>query len=176
MTFATFTHHLYTNTIGPVVLASQLLSHHPAHLHLSSLTFISSDSGSATKFLSYEDGFAAYGASKAALNMSIRHMAEELKRKGRKEIGVFALHPGEVATDMADVEVDWEVEGVMEVDESVRDCLKTIDARTAEESGTFWTWEGKVGALLAVYKTTLRLTTSCSNILGKPRALSSNRV
>lgn len=28
-----------------------------------------------------EDGFAAYASSKAALNMAIRHMAAELKRK-----------------------------------------------------------------------------------------------
>lgn len=143
-TFDTFKLHLHTNTIGPIVLAAQLLKHHPHALRLSNLTFISSDSGSAGKFLSFEDGFAAYGASKAALNQSIRHMAAELGRKGVKDIGVFALHPGEVATDMADVEVEWVVEGVMQPEESVRMCIEVIEARTSEESGTFWTWKDEV--------------------------------
>lgn len=126
------------------MLASQLLKLHPSVLKLSNLTFISSDSGSAENWLSFEDGFAAYGASKAALNMSIRHMAAELKRKKVDDVGVFALHPGEVATDMAEVEVDWEVKGVMEPEESVRMCIEVIEARSPAESGTFWTWKGEV--------------------------------
>ena len=79
---------------------------------------MSSDSGSAQNFREMEDGyvskgaegshdfeivltairsFAAYAASKAALNQSIRHMAAELKRKDDDTI-ILALHPGEVAT------------------------------------------------------------------------------
>jgi len=42
---------------------------------------MSSDSGSHGNFREMEDGFAAYAASKSALNMAIRHMAAELKRK-----------------------------------------------------------------------------------------------
>lgn len=41
--------------------------------------------------------FAAYAASKAALNQALRHMAAELKRADDDTI-VLALHPGEVAT------------------------------------------------------------------------------
>jgi len=58
---------------------------------------MSSDSGSHGNFREMEDGFAAYAASKSALNMSIRHMAAELKRKDDDTI-ILALHPGEVAT------------------------------------------------------------------------------
>jgi NAD(P)-dependent dehydrogenase (short-subunit alcohol dehydrogenase family) len=145
MTFKTFNHHLMTNTVGPVVLAASLLKYHSKELLLSNLTFISSDSGSQGNFLSYENGFAAYGASKSALNMSIRHMAHELKVSGRGELSVFALHPGEVATDMAEVEVPWEVNGVLSPEESVKGCLQTIEARKPEESGTFWTWKAEVG-------------------------------
>lgn len=52
------------------------------------------------QFRDFEDGFAAYAASKAALNMMIRHMAVELKRRGDvwEDIVVTCLHPGEVAT------------------------------------------------------------------------------
>lgn len=77
-------------------------------------------------------------------------MAAEMRRQERyASVSVFAVHPGEVATDMGDVEVDWEVKGVIEVDESVRGCLKVIEERRVEESGTFWTWEGKVGRVSA---------------------------
>lgn len=41
--------------------------------------------------------FAAYSASKAALNQAMRHMAAELKRKDDDTI-LLAIHPGEVAT------------------------------------------------------------------------------
>ena len=76
---------------------------------------MSSDSGSSTNFRETEDGFAAYAASKAALNQMLRvrspfrftrahatanhckHMAAELKRKDADTI-IIAMHPGEVAT------------------------------------------------------------------------------
>jgi len=103
--------------------------------------------------------------------MAIRHLAAELKHKqkqqqqqqqqqqsdnsgiaSRRPISVFALHPGEVATDMAaNVDVPWTVEGVLSVRESVEGCLRTIEARVPEESGTFWTWEGKVSLLFVLF-------------------------
>lgn len=76
---------------------------------------MSSDSGSTTNFREMEDGFAAYAASKAALNQMLRvssphrkehltptltpyqHMAAELKRKDDDTV-IIAMHPGEVAT------------------------------------------------------------------------------
>lgn len=76
------------------------------------MVFMSSDSGSAIDFREMEDGFAAYAASKAALNQMLRvrmlkrekfvaesaqHMAAELKRKDDDTI-ILAMHPGEVAT------------------------------------------------------------------------------
>lgn len=87
--------------------------------------------------------FAAYASSKAALNMAIRHMAAELKRKDDDTI-ILALHPGEVATDMAaDVELAWEIEGIISPTESVSAMLKVIESKGIQHSGTFWTWEDK---------------------------------
>ncbi|KAK4953208.1 hypothetical protein LTR10_008914 [Elasticomyces elasticus] len=94
-------------------------------------------------FREHEDGFAAYGASKAALNMMARHMAAELKRKGSSTT-ILLLHPGEVKTDMAKIEgLDWEVEGQMEPQESVTACVSTIESKRLDDSGTFWTWHNK---------------------------------
>ncbi|KAF2766091.1 NAD(P)-binding protein [Teratosphaeria nubilosa] len=132
--------HLHTNTIGPIITVQRLLA---AKIPIGTLTFISSDSGSTGRFLENEDGFAAYGASKAALNQMARHMAAELKRKGSPST-VICLHPGEVKTDMANIEgLGWEIEGQMTPEESVRQCITTIMSKEQKDSGTFWTWENK---------------------------------
>lgn len=154
------------------------------------VVFISSDSGSMADFREYEDGFATYGASKAALNMMLRHMAVELRRKGQSkveelktdwqsrnmmgdrgvkvwqhEICVLAMHPGEVSTDMANVELGWDVEGVITPEESVRDMLRVLEGRTSKDSGTFWRWDGKVSLLCVMIE--VKYLRVYSNILGR---------
>jgi len=51
--FRDFAFHLHTNTIGPIITAQKLLR---AGLVSGTIVFMSSDSGSATKFLEMEDG------------------------------------------------------------------------------------------------------------------------
>lgn len=104
---------------------------------------MSSDSGSMALFREMEDGFAAYAASKAALNMAVRHMAAELKRKDDDTI-LLCMHPGEVATDMANVQLPWEVQGIITPEESVGKMIEVIKSKGIQHSGTFWTWENKV--------------------------------
>lgn len=131
--------HLHTNTIGPVILAQRLLK---SKLSIGTVAFMSSDSGSAQSFRAMEDGFAAYAASKAALNMMLRHMAVELQRE-KADTTILAIHPGEVATDMADIDVGWEVGGQMTPQESVRALIPVIESKKPEDSGTFWTWKNE---------------------------------
>ena len=46
---------------------------------------------------------------------------------------------------MANIEVEWEVEGILTPQESVEKMLTVLPVKTGREySGTFWTWEGKV--------------------------------
>ena len=98
-TFAKFALLLHTNTIGPIMSAQKLLDLSPGSPP-SKVIFISSDSGSTMAFRAHEDGFAAYSASKAALNQMLRHMAAETTRRGDnyQEVCILALHPGEVQT------------------------------------------------------------------------------
>ena len=119
---------------------------------------MSSDSGSHGNFREMEDGFAAYAASKAALNMAIRHLAAELKRKDDDTI-ILAMHPGEVATcvhffrtfftplirsrDMANIQVSWEVHGIITPEESVTKMIDVIQSKGIQHSGTFWTYENR---------------------------------
>ncbi|KUJ16951.1 NAD(P)-binding protein [Mollisia scopiformis] len=187
ISFQAFSHHLNTNTIGPLLTASSLLTLSslppltlpsvppnpdvplspflpsvPINIH--TLVFMSSDSGSTALFRSHEDGFGAYAASKAALNQGLRHLAAELQRKGVRDGSkapvVLAIHPGEVATDMAaNVNFEWEVEGIISPEESVRCMLKVVGEKGwggVDEGGNvsrqgrgeqgeayFWTWEGR---------------------------------
>lgn len=62
------------------------------------------------------------------------------------------MHPGEVSTDMANVTLDWDVEGIITPEESIRKMLKVIEEKGeggVDEAGgekgtaTFWTWEGQ---------------------------------
>ncbi|EXJ84773.1 hypothetical protein A1O3_05445 [Capronia epimyces CBS 606.96] len=144
ISFSDFALHLHTNTIGPIIVAQKLLNISTADPP-SKIIFISSDSGSTADFRDHEDGFGAYGASKAALNQMLRHMAAELKRKGGKwqDVCILAMHPGEVQTDMANINVDWEVEGVIKPEESVKKMLKVIAEKDKTHSGTFWRWDGR---------------------------------
>lgn len=99
LSFANFALHLHTNTIGPIICAQKLLNLDPESPP-PKIIFISSDSGSTSQFLDFEDGFGAYGASKCALNQMLRHMAAELGRSKEKKHDtiILALHPGEVET------------------------------------------------------------------------------
>ena len=71
---------------------------------------------------------------------------------------------------MADVELDWEVEGIISPEESVSAMLKVIVSKTVEHSGTFWTWEGKVrvsnkGVVLQLNETGVPLVIMCASEL-----------
>jgi len=87
-------------------------------------------------------------------------MAAELQRQ-KIYTTVLAMHPGEVQTcvifylvspsamltisrDMANISVDWEIEGTISAKDSVTGMLKVITSKSFAETGSFWTWEGKV--------------------------------
>ena len=48
-------------------------------------------------------------------------------------------------SDMANVDIGWEVEGIITVQESVKCMLQVVEKKTIQDTGTFWTWEGNVG-------------------------------
>ncbi|KAF2636507.1 NAD(P)-binding protein [Massarina eburnea CBS 473.64] len=140
MSFDEFAFHLHTNTIGPIIVAQKLLQ---TNIPIGTIVFMTSDSASHGLFREQEDGFAAYAASKSALNMAVRHMAAELKRKDDDTI-ILCLHPGEVATDMANINVTWDVHGIITPEESVGKMIDVIQSKGIQHSGSFWTWEDKL--------------------------------
>lgn len=88
-------------------------------------------------------------------------MAAELRRENSYTI-ILAMHPGEVATwvghfpsitqfscnhgrsDGAGASLGSEVDGIISTEQSVSAMLQVISTKTLKDTGTFWTWEGKV--------------------------------
>jgi hypothetical protein len=51
---------------------------------------------------------------------------------------------------MAAISTEWDVEGIITPRESVEGMLRVIPTKSIEQSGTFWTWEGKVSLYKAI--------------------------
>jgi hypothetical protein len=68
------------------------------------------------------------------------------------------------ASDMANIDLGWEVDGIMTPQESVSAMIKVIESKGIQHSGTFWTWENKVCDLNDLPG---RLPDPCSNTPGK---------
>ena len=45
---------------------------------------------------------------------------------------------------MANIDLDWEVEGIISPEESVTKMLDVIGKKGKTDSGTFWCWDGRV--------------------------------
>jgi len=45
---------------------------------------------------------------------------------------------------MTNIEVSWEVKGIITPTESVSAMIEVIESKGIQHSGSFWTWENKV--------------------------------
>lgn len=49
---------------------------------------------------------------------------------------------------MANIDLDWDVEGIITPEESVTKMLNVIAEKGREDSGTFWCWDGRVRSIV----------------------------
>jgi len=117
------------NTLGPLQMAEAFLPH-VTRSQKKCMVAITSGMGSISET---GGGSYAYRASKAALNMSYRNLAIELRPRG---ITVFVMNPGWVQTDMGGRGAPTRVE------DSIAGMRKVIAEITLAETGTFMDFRG----------------------------------
>ena len=124
-------HAFAVNAVGPLLLTQALLP--LLQRGERSVVFnISTQMGSLER--KTYGSYYSYSASKAALNMFSRALAADLRSEG---IIVVAVHPGWVRTDMGGAQAP------LDPPTSVSGMLRLLDRLRLEDSGRFFTWEGK---------------------------------
>jgi NAD(P)-dependent dehydrogenase (short-subunit alcohol dehydrogenase family) len=122
---------LRANAVGPLMVTQQYLDLVAAGRR-ARVVAISSEYGSVSENTA---GFPYYyAASKAALNMLMRSLAAEARRRG---IVTALLDPGWVSTDMGGPEAP------VTPARSVAGMMRVIDGLGARDNGRFFTWEGR---------------------------------
>jgi NAD(P)-dependent dehydrogenase (short-subunit alcohol dehydrogenase family) len=137
--YAAFDEVMAVNVVGPIRMV-ELFVDNVAMSEQKKIMNISSLVGSIQMTF---PGQNFYRASKAALNMSMRTIAKELrgsKEPGRKEIIVGLIHPGVVATDFAkNVPIP-----MISPQESATAVIAVIDSyQDRRQSGDFMSYTGK---------------------------------
>ena len=122
---------LRANAVGPLMVTQQYLDLVAAGRR-ARVVAISSEYGSVSENIA---GFPYYyAASKAALNMLMRSLAAEARRRG---IVTALLDPGWVSTDMGGPEAP------LTPARSVAGMMRVIDGLGTRDNGRFFTWEGR---------------------------------
>ncbi|MES2625662.1 MAG: SDR family oxidoreductase [Pseudomonadota bacterium] len=131
MDYAAWLHTFNVNTLGPFRVATALLS----NLKLATRPRIITLSSQMGAFgLQMGTGSYAYRSSKSAVSKVMQVLAAELKGDN---IIVCPVHPGWVKTDMGGTHA------TIEATDSAGGLIRFIEKLTMEQSGRFWTWEGK---------------------------------
>ena len=120
---------LRTNALGPFLLAQALAPLLADAARIANLSTVMASIASRSEFRS-----PSYCASKAAQNMLNVQLARALAPRG---IGVLALHPGWVRTDMGGEAAE------LAPDEAAAGLLRVIDGAGPAESGQFLDWRGQ---------------------------------
>ncbi|MDB9312061.1 SDR family NAD(P)-dependent oxidoreductase [Spirulina sp. CS-785/01] len=127
------------NSIGGVLLAKHLL---PLLQHKERNVFASISAKIGSIEDNYIGGWYGYRASKAALNMFMRTVAIEYRRKSPQTI-IIQLHPGTTDTALSQpFQRNVPPEKLFTCDRTVTQLLNIIDTVTETESGQFFSWDG----------------------------------
>ena len=107
---------------------------------------ISAFVGISAKVGSIEDnnlgGWYSYRSSKAAMNMLLKCISIEAKRK-RKDCIVLAIHPGTTDTELSHPFSNNISYKIHSIEETANNILNVIEGKSLEDSGHFYSWDGE---------------------------------
>lgn len=63
---------------------------------------------------------------------------------------------------MANISLDWEVEGIISARESVHAMIEVIETKSTQASGKFYTWDGRVRMTVYEYEFSLMISPGAS--------------
>ncbi|HEV3237181.1 MAG TPA: SDR family oxidoreductase [Gemmataceae bacterium] len=131
MDYAAWEEVLKVNTLAPYKMAESFLEN-VARSQKKVIVGITSELGSIGH--NETGGHVIYRSSKAALNMAMKTLAIEVRKRG---IIVAVLHPGWVQTDMGGPQAP------LKPADSIRGMLKVINALRLQDTGKFFGHDGK---------------------------------
>ncbi len=129
------------NTIGPALIAKYFISK-LNNYNQTIFAILSARVGSISD--NQLGGWYSYRCSKAALNMLIKNIAIEVKRKNPMAI-IVGLHPGTVNSKLSEqFTSNVSSNKIFTADYSVAKMTEIISNLTFQDSGKLITWDGKV--------------------------------
>jgi len=135
MEFEVFEDVLRVNTIAPLKMSEAFYEHVKSSRERKIIT-VSSSEGSITDATQPRLYF--YRSSKAAVNMVMKNLAMQLKRRG---ISVAMVNPGPTDTDfMAGLPKSM----LRPTEDAVSDMIRNIDGLTVETTGSFYQYDGTI--------------------------------
>ncbi|CAD6884860.1 unnamed protein product [Tilletia controversa] len=130
---------LTANVTGPVQTTTAFLPLLKAG-STKTIAFIGSRQGSLSLATKTDDPAAfmgSYSVAKAALNMAVRKLANELNSNEKASFSVLSLHPGWVATDMGGAQAPLTAE------DSAKGLISVLEKRSVPaETGKFYGYDG----------------------------------
>lgn len=131
-----FNENFLINTIGPSLIAKYFLDKLNNDTR-SVCAFLSARVGSISD--NYLGGWYSYRAAKAALNMVIRNLAIESKRKYKQKI-IIGLHPGTVDSNLSKP-FQGNVKNLFSPAKSVEQLIDVINSRDVQDSGNVFAYD-----------------------------------
>ncbi|WP_299327871.1 SDR family NAD(P)-dependent oxidoreductase [Parasphingopyxis sp.] len=128
------------NTIGPVLVAKHFLPLMPKS-EPATFAALSARVGSISD--NRLGGWYGYRASKAALNMMIRNLAIEHRRKNDRAI-IVGLHPGTVDTPLSEpFQRNVPAKQLFDPERAALQLLDVLDGLKPSDSGHIFAWDGE---------------------------------
>eukprot|EP00916_Digyalum_oweni_P019047 GHVL01031776.1.p1 GENE.GHVL01031776.1~~GHVL01031776.1.p1 ORF type:complete len:235 (+),score=59.73 GHVL01031776.1:36-740(+) len=126
------------NTIGPALIAKHFMK----KMNKNSIFVILSARVGSIKD-NYLGGWYSYRCSKASLNMFIKCLSIEMKRKIPNMI-IIGMHPGTVYSDLSkDYLSNIKKDKIFTSDYSVMKMMSVIDNLTIQDTGKLFAWDGQ---------------------------------